>query len=116
MGAITAVKERGPPIKRLCIVRDAEGSYSNRVKSTIGIFSAIAELGKIPRDCVPGDAYRVTRSGEIAAAFAIVPHDEEKGALESLCMRAPARPDALACSDQMFECWMRIMPLSSDLI
>lgn len=102
--AIAAFKTRGPPIRSIGIVRDAETCASAQEKSTIGIFEALARKGLIPNDCIPSKTYLVNHSGNITTGFAIVPHDKEEGATENLCMRAPAFPEALKCTDQMFSC------------
>lgn len=95
LSAFVAVPGFGS-VKRLGIVRDAEGSASSAIKSVRGAL----DNASIEAPAAPG-VFSGTRPG---VGFLVLPDGEAPGMLETLICGSFAGSDVNACVDSFFDC------------
>ena len=84
-------------VHSLAIIADANSSRNNREGS---IRDALVDMG-FP---CPSAPLQVSSDSELQVVYLVVPHDQESGMLEDVCLNSVSSDPAMQCVDHYFDC------------
>ncbi len=84
-------------VQSLAVVADGNSSSINRDKSIRGTLSAM----ELP---CPSGPLEVASHGNLKVAYLIVPHGQDTGMIEDVCLSSVSADPAMECIERYFEC------------
>ena len=84
-------------VRSLAVVADANSSKPAREKSILKTLSDMS----LPSPLSP---LQKSSDGKLQVAYLVVPHDQEFGMIEDVCLNSVSSDPAMQCVDRYFEC------------